>query len=175
MILIIRAIYGMYFEFILENSAKKTAFIIYNNQVINLLITNKMPRRNFKRKSMRSKSMRRRFGSVSTAYKAELASSQFGSLGPQGYALWPYDSNMPNPASMSSQPLYYDGSLGKYVTSYDSLVPGGLPVLGSVAAAFGRRKSRRSRRGSRKSARKGSRKSHRKSRKSHRKRSTRRH
>ena len=87
------------------------------------------------RKKKLSKLRRSRFGT----YQKDV-NNQTGAMGPTTEAFWPYSTEMKNPWSMSSQPLYFDTGIGKYINAFDS-TGSGLPVYSSKpGASFGRRK-----------------------------------
>jgi hypothetical protein len=96
----------------------------------------------FRKKKLSKKHARRlRFGT----YQQDV-NNQTGAMGPTTEAFWPYSTEMKNPWSMSSQPLYFDTSIGKYINAFDSTGPG-LPVYSSKpGASFGRRKRSKSHR-----------------------------
>jgi hypothetical protein len=78
-------------------------------------------------------------------YKGDLGKLT-GTLGPLGYAQWKNTTTTTgNPSDMAAQPLYFDPSIGKYVTSYSqNAEPNSIsfsPNYGSAnfSSSFGKR------------------------------------
>ncbi len=107
-----------------------------------------MPNKSKKSKKTRARKQSKYYFGASS-YQTKV-NDLTGAMGPTTTAEWAKMGSMgETTADLSSQPLYYDTSSGKYVTAYDQYSTWNPAMLDKSIAAFGRKRGKKVKRSKR--------------------------